>query len=176
MLSSALSLHAPLPFGKRLSCGVVLLNDRAELLLCHVTGQAHWDLPKGGPTVDESPLQTALRETREETGLVLDSTALIDLGLLAYRARKDLYLFAARVPRFDPALLWCDSRFNDRASGTRLPEMDGYGWFDFTDVPAHCTGKLSVVLRERLDLPALLASLATRALLQPQFMRQKQSA
>ncbi len=170
MLSPMPSLSAGLPYGKRLSCGIVIVNDEAELLLCHVTGHDHWDLPKGGGANDETPLQTALRETREETGLVLDHASLLDLGLLPYRARKDLHLFAARVPRFDPGLLWCDSRFDDNLSGTRLPEMDGFGWFAFADVPVQCTRKLSAVLRERLDLPALLAQLHLRELTVPQFV------
>ena len=33
---------------QRLSCGVLIVNAERELLLCHVTGQHHWDLPKGG--------------------------------------------------------------------------------------------------------------------------------
>ncbi len=170
MLSPLPSPTAGLSFGKRLSCGIVFLNDEAELLLCHVTGHDHWDLPKGGGADDESPLQTALRETREETGLVLDPAGLLDLGCLPYRARKDLHLFAARVPRFDTGLLWCESRFDDDASGTRLPEMDGFGWFSFADVPVQCSRKLSVVLRERLDLPALLAQLRRREPSVLQFM------
>ena len=32
---------------RRLSCGIVIVNDARELLLCHVTGHDHWDLPKG---------------------------------------------------------------------------------------------------------------------------------
>jgi 8-oxo-dGTP pyrophosphatase MutT (NUDIX family) len=170
MLSPTPAAAAALPFGKRLSCGIVIVNDDSELLLCHVTGHDHWDLPKGGAAADETPLQTALRETREETGLVLEASALIDLGRLAYRSRKDLHLFAARVPRFDTGLLWCESRFDDDASGTRLPEMDGFGWFPFTDVPVQCTRKLSAVLRERLDLQALLQQLRQQALTEPRFM------
>lgn len=162
MLSSPFCIQSSLPLGKRLSCGIVIVNDASEVLLCHVTGQDHWDLPKGGALAGESPVQTALRETREETGLVMNPGALLDLGRLGYRARKDLHLFAARVPRFDTGLLWCESRFDDSASGTRLPEMDGYGWFTFSEVPVHCSRKLSVVLRERLDLPMLLAALSQR--------------
>lgn len=41
---------------RRLSCGILILNAQQELLLCHVTGQDHWDLPKGGAHDDESPL------------------------------------------------------------------------------------------------------------------------
>lgn len=143
---------------RKLSCGLVIFNDRAELLLCHVTGQPQWDLPKGGAGPDETPLLAALRETREETGLVLDAVHLLDLGRLAYRPRKDLHLFAARLPRLDPALLHCESRFDD-LRGARLPEMDGFAWVPFAEVPVRCTPKLAAVLCGPLDLPRLLARL-----------------
>jgi len=39
---------------RRLSCGVVIVNDAHELLLCHVTGHDHWDLPKGGAMAGET--------------------------------------------------------------------------------------------------------------------------
>ena len=148
-----------LNFGKRISCGVVVVNDDAELLLCHVTGQDHWDLPKGGLDEGETPLQAALRETREETGLALDAARLLDLGRMPYRTRKDLHLFATRLPRIDPGLLCCESRFSDRATGARLPEMDGFGWFPFSQIPQLCTAKLAVVLMQRLDLQELLERL-----------------
>ena len=144
---------------RKLSCGVVIVNDAAELLLCHVTGHDHWDLPKGGGAPDETPLQAALRETQEETGLVLDPAGLIELGRLPYRPRKDLHLFATRLPRVDPAQLVCESRFADPLTGRRLPEMDGFGWFPFAQVPARCTDRLAAVLCERLDLAALLRRL-----------------
>jgi 8-oxo-dGTP pyrophosphatase MutT (NUDIX family) len=126
---------------ERLSCGIVILNERAELLLCHVTQQAHWDLPKGGAHAGESPSQAALRETREETGLQLSAATLLDLGRLAYRPKKDLHLFA------------------QHASGKRLPEMDGYGWFAFARIGTLCTAKMTAVLHRRIDLPGVLHSL-----------------
>ena len=144
---------------RRLSCGIVIVNDAHELLLCHVTGHEHWDLPKGGAMAGETALQAALRETREECGLDLDAEVLVDLGRLPYRARKDLHLFGARLPRLDTATLYCESHFTDGATGQRLPEMDGFGWFSFANVPRLCTRKLATVLCERLDLPALLAQL-----------------
>ena len=86
---------------RRLSCGLVIVNDARELLLCHVTGHDHWDLPKGGAMAGETALQAALRETREECGLELDAEMLVDLGRLPYRARKDLHLFGVHLPRLD---------------------------------------------------------------------------
>lgn len=140
---------------RALSCGTVILNPQGELLLCHVTGRDHWDLPKGGLDPGESPLQAALRETREETGLVLDAAALLDLGRLPYRPRKDLHLFAVLLPRIDPATLVCEARFDD-GRGHRLPEMDGFGWFRFDLAPLRVGPRLAVVLSQRLDLHDLL--------------------
>ena len=39
---------------RSLSCGILVLLETHELLLCHVTGQRQWDLPKGGIQVGET--------------------------------------------------------------------------------------------------------------------------
>ena len=143
------------PNPKRLSCGVAILNPDRELLLCHVTGQNHWDLPKGGIDRGESPSDAALRETREESGLLLTADALVDLGRHVYTAKKNLHLFATCLPRIDLKGLRCESRYVDRWSGRTLPEMDGYGWFAFSRIASLCTPKMAAVL-EGLDLGAVL--------------------
>jgi 8-oxo-dGTP pyrophosphatase MutT (NUDIX family) len=148
---------------KRLSCGVVILNPDRELLLCHVTGQNHWDLPKGGIDPGETPLQAALRETREEAGLQLDGQALLDLGRVPYTNKKNLHLFALCTPRIDTKLMRCDSHYLDHYSGRRMPEMDGYGWFTFERIARLCTPKMALVLGNRLDLNGLLDRLMAPA-------------
>lgn len=147
---------------RKLSCGVVILSDAAELLLCHVTGQGHWDLPKGGANPGEAPLQAALRETREETGLALDAQRLVDLGRHAFRPRKDLHLFATLMPRLDPAGLFCVSHFECGRSGAARPEMDGYGWFAFGRLDEYCKPALAELLTRRIDLSVLLQQLRRR--------------
>ena len=144
---------------KRLSCGVVIVNRDHELLLCHVTGQNHWDLPKGGIDLGETPLEAAIRETREESGLRLQPDALVDLGRFAYTNKKNLHLFACAMPRFDLKDLRCESRYIDRYSGRQLPEMDGFGWFSFERVAALCTPKMTTVLGSKINLEGVLARL-----------------
>ena len=48
--------------------GVVVVNDGKFLLLLY--GAGHWDFPKGHIEKDESAEQAALRELKEETGIV----------------------------------------------------------------------------------------------------------
>jgi 8-oxo-dGTP pyrophosphatase MutT (NUDIX family) len=148
---------------RRLSCGIVILSDTRELLLCHVTGQRHWDLPKGGIHVDETPRQAALRETAEETGLVLAADALSDLGRFPYTAKKDLHLFAAVFDRVDPRRLCCESTFVERGSSRTLPEMDGFGWFAFDRVAELCTPRMAALLGDSVGLGATLDKLLDRA-------------
>jgi 8-oxo-dGTP pyrophosphatase MutT (NUDIX family) len=152
----------PFSPNRRMSCGVLIVNAERELLLCHVTGQQHWDLPKGGMAAGESPLETALRETEEETGLALAAEVLIDLGRFDYRPRKALHLFATLMPRLDVATLGCTSHFSHARSGQRLPEMDDYGWFDFTEVPRHTSRQMADVLAGQIELDRLLARLTGR--------------
>jgi putative (di)nucleoside polyphosphate hydrolase len=153
-----------LPAPRRLSCGILVLTEQQELLLCHVTGQDHWDLPKGGAHEGESPLQAALREAREETGLDLAAEALRELGRFDYRPKKDLHLFATLMPRFDVASLRCESQFSQYGTGLRLPEMDGYDWVRFERVAELCTPKMTAVLHGRLNLQRVLDELTSASL------------
>lgn len=58
------------------SCGTILLREGEGgpevLLLRHRSG--HWDFPKGHVEAGESERQTALRELREESGLIGEIT------------------------------------------------------------------------------------------------------
>ena len=150
-MSKALSNH-----GRRLSCGIVVVAATRELLLCHVTGQRHWDLPKGGINEGETPRQAAVRETAEEAGLVFAAELLLDLGRFAYAAKKDLHLFATLSERVDPQRLCCESTFVERGSSRRLPEMDGFGWFELDRVGELCTARMAAVLSGSIDLGGLM--------------------
>jgi 8-oxo-dGTP diphosphatase len=50
---------------------VIFDDDGAVLLVKQTYGRLNWELPGGAADAGESPDQTALREVREETGLVV---------------------------------------------------------------------------------------------------------
>ena len=113
------------------SCGTLIVAPDGRLLLCHVTGTAKWDIPKGMQDDGETTLQAAMRELREEAGVTLFEAARFhDLGLFDYRPDKRLHLYrvaaAADLPSLDA--LHCTSFFPHHATGVDTPEVDGYRW------------------------------------------------
>jgi putative (di)nucleoside polyphosphate hydrolase len=62
------------------SCGTLIASRTGQLLLCHVTGTDHWDIPKGMQDPGETTLEAAMRELSEETGLCFDPLLFVDLG------------------------------------------------------------------------------------------------
>ena len=147
---------------KALSCGILVLNPRSELLLCRATGSFRWDIPKGGSEPGESPLQTALRETAEECGLRFAPHDLTDLGRFAYRPAKELHLYATLAERIDVGACHCSSHFTD-VWGRRRPEMDAFEWTAFERVPRRCARRMAALLTQTLSLPQLLQRLLPRA-------------
>ena len=53
---------------EEVSAGVILFNEDEEFLLLNYPSK-HWDFVKGKMEKDETPHETALRETKEETGI-----------------------------------------------------------------------------------------------------------
>jgi len=138
--------------------GILLLAESAELLLCHSTGNRHWDIPKGLADDGESSVAAAVREAREECGVALEPGALRPVGCFAYRPDKDLALHAAVIERIDAARCVCTSTFVDRFGRVR-PEMDDFRWTPFDEVSVRCAKSMAVVLTTRVSLPAVLERL-----------------
>jgi 8-oxo-dGTP pyrophosphatase MutT (NUDIX family) len=146
---------------KSVSCGILVLNAHSELLLCHATGTFVWDIPKGGGDGGESTLQTAIRETAEETGLRFEPGELLELGHFSYRPAKDLHLYAALTPRIDVSACHCSSHFTD-LWGRKRPEMDAYEWTAFERVHRRCARRMAALLTQSLSLPRVLQMLMQR--------------
>jgi putative (di)nucleoside polyphosphate hydrolase len=130
------------------SCGTLVLNSAGALLLCHVTNTAKWDIPKGMQDPGESTLQAAMRELREEAGVVFEATRFEDLGGFAYRPDKRLHLYLVRAgdELGDLRRLVCTSFFPHPVSGQPTPEADGFRWAAREQVARLCWPRMGKLL------------------------------
>lgn len=130
------------------SCGVLVVSGAGHLLLCHVTHTAKWDIPKGMQDPGETPLEGAIRELREESGLVFDAARFTDLGPFKYRPDKRLHLFRVDVGDELATLdhLVCSSYFPHHVTGKPTPEMDGFRWAARGEIAQLCWPRMAGVL------------------------------
>lgn len=147
---------------RQISYGVLVVNERAELLLAHVTGQRQWDIPKGAAEPGETPVEAALREALEETGVALEAARLCELGRFDYTPKKDLHLFATQLAshEVDLASCRCTTLFCDRF-GRNRPEVDAFRWARECEVPTLCTPRLATVIAQALPMARAAAMQAS---------------
>lgn len=135
---------------KQISCGILLINNQNQILLGHITPtpsnrwtKNKYDIPKGCHDEEETYLETALRELKEETGLVIDKSDIEnikDIGLHSYNKTKDLYLFIFHDTQnkylnskcLDK--LSCSSTFIDLKDGKEYYEIQGFKVFELKDL------------------------------------------
>jgi predicted NUDIX family NTP pyrophosphohydrolase len=127
---------------KKRSAGILLYRykgDLPEVLLVHPGGPfwknkdaGAWSIPKGEGSAEEEPLDTALREFFEETGIPLKGTGAVALTPIKQKAGKEVLAWA--VPGdADPGTIKSNEFTMEwpPKSGRQqsFPEGDKAGWF-----------------------------------------------
>lgn len=82
---------------KEKSCGCIIIENDEALLLQHLDG--HWGFPKGHIEENETEIQTALREVKEETNLdveIDEKKRYTDNYITDRGSQKEVVLFIAK--------------------------------------------------------------------------------
>jgi putative (di)nucleoside polyphosphate hydrolase len=141
-------MRPPSSAKQSVSCGTLVVNPAGQLLLCHVTHTAHWDIPKGMQDPGETTLATAMRELQEEAGASFPAGRFVDLGGFAYRRDKRLHLYRVDAGADLVALdaLVCTSFFPHHVTGIMTPETDGFRWASRAEVARLCWPRMAALL------------------------------
>jgi 8-oxo-dGTP pyrophosphatase MutT (NUDIX family) len=129
---------------KHLRVRILLLNEQGEVLLVRSwLGHQRWSLPGGGIHRRETPLDAAVRELLEETGLRLSPAKVKELGTFPnpYKtAPFTVACFVAKIKKQEPSL----------ARHRRLEVLDT-AWYSVDRLPADCspTVKKALALSRR---------------------------
>lgn len=124
--------------GFRPNVGIILANDRAEVLLARRIGQDAWQFPQGGIQRNESAEDALYRELNEEVGLqphhvkVLGATQ----GWLRYRLPSHLVRRRQRPTCIGQKQVWYLLRLAGddnlvRLDATSQPEFDDWLWVSY---------------------------------------------
>ena len=123
---------------KELTHGVLFIekiNQENHLFMGHSTGNKFWDIPKGGAEGDETALEAAIREVKEETGFDVEPSELLDLGIFQYNRQKNMYLFLyIGKNKLNPEKAYCESTFTCPHTGKERPELDDFKYIPFSEV------------------------------------------
>ncbi len=144
------------------SAGMLLyrrVGDQLEYFLAHPGGpfwkrreEGAWTIPKGLVEAGEEPLQAAVREFREETGIT-PREPFLDLGSVRQKSGKVVHAWAWEGDADPSSIRSNQARIEfPRGSGRFIthPEVDRCGWFRREEAE-RLMNPSQVPLLERLD-------------------------
>ena len=143
---------------KKVSAGIII-TDGNRILGCKSTKR--WDLPKGEIEDKEKPIDAAVRETLEETGVKINKKDLTELGFFKYTKYKDLWLYLYVTNKLpDIKNMKCTTYFTDRY-GNSILEVSGYKYIPFKDIDDYFYYSICEVLK-KVQKSSIFSSILTK--------------
>jgi bis(5'-nucleosidyl)-tetraphosphatase len=104
-------------------------NNTKEVFLIHQYGSAgdvYWTFPKGHAENDETPMEAALRELFEETGIAIEQ-------LLDERTYTQQYSFKYKEIMINKAVIYYRGEAVSKNFSIQEDEVKSAGWFSFEE-------------------------------------------
>ncbi len=125
--------------GYRLNVGIIITNERGQLLWCRRIGRRDaWQFPQGGIDENESPEQAMFRELAEELGLMPEDVECLSQvnDWLVYHLPKHFRRYRSLPLCIGQKQKWFLLRLKsseDRVCFDRCeePEFDNWRWVDY---------------------------------------------
>jgi 8-oxo-dGTP pyrophosphatase MutT (NUDIX family) len=121
----------------------ILRRGRAFVLVRHTYGDARWMLPGGRVRRGEDRVNTAMREMRQELGVV--GSGWREIGCLAARSRYRRHS-RADVPRRH-STYYVEAEVQSSVLRPRAAELADAAWFTVDSLPSDASDALDVPLR-----------------------------
>lgn len=112
----------------------IFLVRKNKILIGHPTKASGWTIMKGRPEVNEKPVETALREFKEESGIDLTpyTNQLVFLGTELYKFKhKQIHAYLLKTDTEFPEPK-CESIVTDRGEPF-FPELDAFKWVTYDE-------------------------------------------
>ncbi len=126
--------------GFRANVGIILCNDRGQLLWARRIRQDAWQFPQGGIQRNESPEEAVYRELMEEVGLGPEDVEIIGCtrGWLRYRLPKRFIRRGSKPRCIGQKQRWFMLRLVGDENHVRLdasekPEFEEWRWVNYWD-------------------------------------------
>ena len=124
--------------GFRPNVGIIIFNEKGQLLWAKRLGQDAWQFPQGGVQQDESPDQAAFRELNEEVGLAEEDVEIIASTekWLRYRLPRHLIRHNSHPVCIGQKQKWYLMRLLSDTEKIRFdmvekPEFDHWRWVSY---------------------------------------------
>ncbi len=114
---------------------IIVVQDRKVVLVSHWYAPWTWTLPGGGVNKNETPEDAAIRETREETGLIVKSLA------------GEIGIYRGTWGKGDMVAVYYTGDFEGSLTLTPNIEIMGRSWFDIDNLPE----EISPANRRRIE-------------------------
>lgn len=125
--------------GYRMNVGIILTNQKGQLLWAKRVNQQAWQFPQGGIKAHETPKRAMFRELHEELGLTAKQVDILGAthGWLRYRLPHNLIRYYQRPLCIGQKQVWymlrllsSDSQIHLETSNVK-PEFDQWQWVDY---------------------------------------------